>query len=75
VQVIYRINVKEDYSMADKIIEQGVHHIGMRSCNYEKTVKFYQEGLGFKTVLEWEWGEKWESLYHEYGQRYLYRNR
>lgn len=50
-----------------KYIEQGVHHIGMRSTNYEKTVKFYKEGLGFKTVLEWEWDESGKACIMDMG--------
>lgn len=53
--------------MANRVIEQGVHHIGMRSCNYEKTVRFYKEGLGFKTVLEWEWGDSGKACILDMG--------
>ncbi len=33
----------------------GVHHIGMRSENLDRSLKFYVEGLGFPIVLEFEW--------------------
>ena len=32
---------------------KGMHHLGMRSENFEKTAKFYQEGLGFTIRHEW----------------------
>lgn len=32
----------------------GIHHVAMNVENFDKTVKFYIEGLGFKIHASWE---------------------
>lgn len=36
-----------------KIGGGGFHHVAMRVADFEKSVKFYTEGLGFKAALSW----------------------
>jgi len=36
-----------------KIGGGGFHHIAMKSGNFEKSVKFYTEGLGFEKSISW----------------------
>jgi glyoxylase I family protein len=31
----------------------GFHHVAMRARNFDATVKFYTEGLGFKKSISW----------------------
>ncbi len=33
----------------------GIHHIGMRSEDLDRSLAFYVEGLGFPIVLEFDW--------------------
>jgi catechol 2,3-dioxygenase-like lactoylglutathione lyase family enzyme len=35
----------------------GIHHIGMRSENLDRSLDFYVRGLGLPIVLEFEWDE------------------
>ena len=40
--------------MANSKIENvGFHHIALMANDYEKSLKFYSEGLGFKPVASW----------------------
>jgi catechol 2,3-dioxygenase-like lactoylglutathione lyase family enzyme len=40
--------------MANKKIPNiGIHHLALSSADYDKSVKFYTEGLGFEMVAEW----------------------
>ena len=40
--------------MANKKIPNiGVHHLALASANFDKSMKFYTEGLGFETVASW----------------------
>ena len=40
--------------MANKKIPNiGIHHLALASADYDKSVKFYIEGLGFEKVAEW----------------------
>jgi glyoxylase I family protein len=36
-----------------KIPNAGVHHLALASADFDKSVKFYTEGLGFEKVAEW----------------------
>lgn len=36
-----------------KIPDIGVHHLALESANFDASVKFYTEGLGFKQTAEW----------------------
>ncbi len=38
----------------EKINTPGVHHITLRSSNYERAKKFYTDDLGFEIILEKE---------------------
>ncbi|AJA48274.1 glyoxalase-like domain-containing protein [Clostridium pasteurianum DSM 525 = ATCC 6013] len=38
----------------EKILSKGVHHIALKVKNFDNTIKFYTEGLGFKKYLCWE---------------------
>jgi len=40
-----------------KIPGAGSHHIAIPSANFEKSIKFYTEGLGMKLVATWGEGE------------------
>jgi glyoxylase I family protein len=31
----------------------GFHHIAIRTSNWERSMQFWQEGIGFKTAIEW----------------------
>ncbi|OCT16904.1 glyoxalase [Paenibacillus pectinilyticus] len=42
----------------EKIGGGGIHHIALRANDFEATVKFYTEGLGFKEGLSWGEGDK-----------------
>lgn len=49
--------------MANSIIEGcGVHHIALCSSDFEKSLKFYTEGLGFKIFKQWSNPEKQIAL-------------
>ena len=40
--------------MANKKIPNiGVHHLALSAVDFDKSIKFYTEGLGFETVAEW----------------------
>ena len=40
--------------MANKIIPDiGIHHLALYAVDFDKSVKFYTEGLGFEKVTEW----------------------
>jgi len=40
--------------MANKKIPNiGVHHLALSAFDFDKSLKFYTEGLGFETVAEW----------------------
>ena len=41
-----------------KIPNIGVHHLALAVSDYEKSMKFYTEGLGFEKVAEWGEGAK-----------------
>lgn len=36
-----------------KIPDIGVHHLALASANFDKSIKFYTEGLGFKAIASW----------------------
>lgn len=36
-----------------KIPNAGVHHLAVSAADYEKSIKFYTEGLGCELVAEW----------------------
>ena len=36
-----------------KIPNAGVHHLALSAVDFEKSVKFYTEGLGCEVVAEW----------------------
>ncbi|MCL1858012.1 MAG: VOC family protein [Oscillospiraceae bacterium] len=40
--------------MANKKIPNiGVHHLALSAVDFDKSIKFYTEGLGFEIVAEW----------------------
>ena len=41
----------------EKIADIGVHHLALASGNFDKSVKFYTEGLGFTQVCSWGEGD------------------
>ena len=44
--------------MANKKIPNiGVHHLALSAVDFDKSIKFYTEGLGFETVAEWGEGK------------------
>jgi glyoxylase I family protein len=42
----------------DVIHGGGFHHVAIRVADFERTLKFYIEGLGFRKALEWGEGER-----------------
>jgi glyoxylase I family protein len=44
---------KEEIMANTKIQNIGVHHLALASADFDKSVKFYTEGLGFTTVAAW----------------------
>ena len=36
-----------------KIPNVGVHHLALSAVDFDKSLKFYTEGLGFEIVAEW----------------------
>jgi len=40
-----------------KIGGGGFHHIALKAANFEKSVKFYTEGLGFEISMSWGEGD------------------
>jgi len=36
-----------------KIANIGIHHLALSSADYDKSLKFYIDGLGFEKVAEW----------------------
>jgi len=36
-----------------KIPNIGVHHLALSAVDFDKSLKFYTEGLGFEVVAEW----------------------
>ncbi len=41
--------------MNHKPLSLGLHHIGMRSENLDKSLSFYVDGLGMSIALEFDW--------------------
>jgi len=41
----------------EKIGGGGFHHVALKARDFDKSVKFYTEGLGFKQVLAWGEGD------------------
>ena len=39
--------------MKEILVGGGVHHIVMRASDFDNTVKFYKEILGFKEAIKW----------------------
>ena len=40
--------------MANKKVPNiGIHHLALSAVDYDKTIKFYTEGLGFEIVAQW----------------------
>lgn len=49
--------------MANKKIPNiGVHHLALAAVDFDKTMKFYTEGLGFETVATWGEGKESAAL-------------
>lgn len=45
--------------MANEVIAGcGLHHISIKVKDFEKSVVFYEKGLGFKKVIAWGTGDK-----------------
>ena len=42
----------------DAIGGGGFHHIAMRTADFDATVRFYTEGLGFREKISWGEGDK-----------------
>ena len=40
----------------------GIHHIAIAASDFEKSMKFYTEGLGFRQTAAWGEGEKRAAL-------------
>jgi len=40
-----------------KIPGVGIHHLALSAADYEKSIKFYTDGLGFVKVAEWGEGK------------------
>jgi len=36
-----------------KIPNVGIHHLALSTVDFDKSIKFYTEGLGFEIVAEW----------------------
>ena len=46
-------------TMANKKIPNiGIHHLALAAADYDKSLKFYIDGLGFEKTAEWGEGEK-----------------
>ena len=41
-----------------KIPDIGVHHLALLTADFNQSIKFYTEGLGFKVIIEWGEGPK-----------------
>jgi len=46
----------------EKIPGAGSHHIALSSADFDRSIKFYTEGLGMRTVASWGEGEKRAAL-------------
>ena len=46
----------------EKIPGAGTHHIALASADFDRSVKFYTEGLGMKPAAFWGEGEKRAAL-------------
>lgn len=42
----------------NECIVNGIHHTAMRVGNFDRSIKFYKEGLGFKEHASWGEGDK-----------------
>jgi glyoxylase I family protein len=40
----------------------GFHHVAIRASDFERTVRFYTEGLGFRPAVRWGEGDKRAAL-------------
>lgn len=40
------------------MMTSGFHHVAIRAFDFDKTIKFYMEGLGFKEYIRWGEGDK-----------------
>jgi len=41
----------------DKILGGAIHHIALRASDFEKSIKFYTDGLGFVSKISWGEGK------------------
>jgi catechol 2,3-dioxygenase-like lactoylglutathione lyase family enzyme len=48
---------------------RGIHHIGMRSENLDRSLDFYAKGLGFPIVLEFTWEGGGRAVLLDMGNR------
>lgn len=49
----------------------GFHHIAVKVFDFEKTIKFYTEGLGFKIYLSWGQGDERGAMIDTGNANYL----
>ena len=46
----------------EKIENIGIHHIAIAASDFDKSMKFYTEGLGFRQTAAWGEGNKRSAL-------------
>jgi len=45
-------------AQSDKTFGKGFHHVAIRARDFDASVKFYTEGLGFKEKIAWGEGDR-----------------
>ncbi len=58
--------------MDNKVIGcKGIHHVALHCSDFEKSYRFYTEGLGFRLFRRWKSGERTVALLDVGGDVYI----
>ena len=61
-------------SSTNRVFSQtGFHHIALRARDYDKSLAFYTEGMGFPVAHSWGEGNGWRNGFHAFWVREEFR--